>query len=67
MSPNYLITLEPACLEGAKNSRQVGSSKSFMKYLEAGKKGENRIPDKVMQKVKPEQGNRVPEDWMLRG
>lgn len=35
MSPNYLITLEPACLEGARTTRKVASLKSFMKYLEA--------------------------------
>lgn len=35
MSPNYLITLEPACLEGARITREAASLKSLVKHLEA--------------------------------
>ena len=50
MSPNYLITLEAACVEGAKITRQVGSSKSFMKYLEAGKKEKTEFQMRLCRK-----------------
>lgn len=50
MSPDYLLTLEPACLEGARKTREVAALKSLMKYLEAGTNEKTEFQMKVSRK-----------------
>lgn len=61
MSPNSLITLEPAYLESARITREVASLKSLVKYLEAdleaSKNEKTEFQMKFYRKKKPSKGN----------
>lgn len=66
MSPNYLITLEPACLEGARITRQVAQLKSLMNDPEAGNNEKTEFQMELYREKSQEQATRSAELRCLR-